>query len=215
MRIVEKIKKYFMSLCKIKESGKIRVINKRKVSYFREAQNKELKKIAPMFSGKRIINLGAVSGEPDKEGSTYENYFNTKNFYTLDLEACPDKNNSKHIVCDLLDLSGIKIKFDLALIMSVLEHVKDPLKAVDEIKSILKPTGHTYVTVPFFYPEHKGRNQLDYWRFTLSGLKILFGDFNLISSTIIKSPIVSVSDRPTYWVPENTYAGICAFFQKR
>ena len=68
-------------------------------------------------------------------------------------------------------------------------------------------------TVPFFYPEHPGRNQLDYWRFTLSGLKMLFRDFNLVSSTIIKSSIVSVSDRSRYWFPENTYAGICAFFK--
>lgn len=198
---------------KAKRTGKIKVINEKKVSYFREAQNSELKKIAPMFSGKMIINLGAFSGDPDKEGSIYETYFDTKNFYTLDLKSDIDKDNSKHFVCDLLDLSSIKMKFELALIMSVLEHVKDPFKVVEEIKNILKPNGYVYVTVPFFYPEHPGGNQLDYWRFTLSGLKMLFRDFNLISSTIIKSSIVSVSDRPRYWFPENTYAGICAFFK--
>ena len=105
------------------------------------------------------------------------------------------------------------MKFELALIMSVLEHVKDPFKVVEEIKNILKPNGYVYITVPFFYPEHTGRNQLDYWRFTLSGLKMLFRDFNLVSSTIIKSSIVSVSDRPRYWFPANTYAEICVFFK--
>lgn len=213
MKTIGKIKKCFISPIKKNESKKIRVINERNTSHFRVAQNRELKKIAPMFLGKMIINLGAVSGESDKEGSTYENYFNTGNFYTLDLEANSNKNNSKHIVGDLLDLSGIKMKFDLVLIMSTLEHVKDPFKVVDEMKSILKPNGYVYVTVPFFYPEHPGGNQLDYWRFTLSGLKILFRDFKLISSTIIKSSIVSVSDRPRYWFPENTYGGICAVFQ--
>lgn len=149
-----------------------------------------------MFSGKMIINLGDFSGDPDKEGSIYETYFNTNNFYTFDLEESKRGDNSKHIVYDLLYLSGIKMKFDLALIMSVLEHVKDPFKVVDEIKSIPKLNGYVYVTVLFFYPEHPGGNQLDYWRFTLSGLKMLFRDFNLVSSPIIKSSIILVSDRP-------------------
>ena len=115
----------------------------------------------------------------------------------------------------MLDLSSIKTKFDLALIMSVIEHIKDPFKVVEEIKRILKPDGYVYVTVPFFYPEHPGGNQLDYWRFTSEGLKILFKDFNLISSTIIESSIVTVNDRPIYWTPEKTYGGVCAFFQMK
>ena len=51
---------------KAKRTGKIKVINERKVSCFRAAQNRELKKIASLFSGKMIIDLGAVSGELDK-----------------------------------------------------------------------------------------------------------------------------------------------------
>jgi SAM-dependent methyltransferase len=52
-----------------------------------------------------------------------------------------------------------------------LEHVEDPLRALDEMYRILQPGGIIHLEVPFMQPYH--RDPLDYWRWTLDGLLLL------------------------------------------
>lgn len=66
---------------------------------------------------------------------------------------------------------------DGILNVAVLEHVKDPYKAVSEMLRILKPGGHILAFVPFIQGEHSSPH--DYRRFTKRGLQVLFGDFEI------------------------------------
>jgi SAM-dependent methyltransferase len=54
---------------------------------------------------------------------------------------------------------------------AVLEHVRDPVKVMDEIYRVLTPGGYAHLVTPFCHPFHEYPK--DYRRFTLDGLKVL------------------------------------------
>lgn len=68
---------------------------------------------------------------------------------------------------------------DGVVVQAVLEHVVDPFKVVAEIKRILKPSGLVYAETPFLQHVHEGA--YDFWRFTESGHRLLFRDFEPLS----------------------------------
>jgi SAM-dependent methyltransferase len=67
---------------------------------------------------------------------------------------------------------------DIVLIEQVLEHVKNPWKAIENIKKILRPGGYILVTTPFFLKVHGA--PMDYWRWTKDGLSAMLEDSGLI-----------------------------------
>lgn len=78
----------------------------------------------------------------------------------------------------------------------MLEHVKNPFKAVVELKNILKQGGKLCLTVPFLTQYHgKGSldqshaNYPDFWRFTHEGLQFLFQDFTYLEVVPLDGPI--------------------------
>lgn len=64
--------------------------------------------------------------------------------------------------------------FDAVLSFAVLEHVKDPFKAAQELKRVLKPGGTLYCQVPFLAPFHGYPDH--YYNMTPRGLECVFGD---------------------------------------
>ena len=68
---------------------------------------------------------------------------------------------------------------DAIICKNVLEHVKAPVRAVEEMHRVLKTGGLLYCSVPFLHPYHgSAKLQLpDYWRFTHEGLELLFSCF--------------------------------------
>jgi hypothetical protein len=63
--------------------------------------------------------------------------------------------------------------FDAAFSLAVLEHVADPRQVVAEMVRVLKPGGWLYSEVPFIFFFHG--YPTDYTRYTLEGMKRLFG----------------------------------------
>jgi SAM-dependent methyltransferase len=61
--------------------------------------------------------------------------------------------------------------FDLVLCEQVLEHVVDPLKAVDTLARLCAADGHLFVSTPFLIRLHNHPG--DFWRFTPAGLELL------------------------------------------
>jgi hypothetical protein len=57
---------------------------------------------------------------------------------------------------------------------SVLEHVMRPWLVAEQLARVCKDGGLLFVTAPWVFPVHKHPN--DFWRFTLDGLGVLFGD---------------------------------------
>ncbi len=69
----------------------------------------------------------------------------------------------------------IKFKPDVVTIFEVLEHVKNPDKAVQNIYNILEKNDVCLCSVPFNFHIHDEPN--DFYRFTHYGLKYLFRNF--------------------------------------
>lgn len=74
-------------------------------------------------------------------------------------------------VCPLEALAFPDASFDLVLCTQVLEHVRLPEEALAEIRRVLRPGGHAFVTTHGTYPYHPHPN--DYWRWTQQGLEEL------------------------------------------
>lgn len=112
--------------------------------------------------GQAAVNLGAGSQRkyPDV---LHVDYF-----------AFPDVD----IVADLNQLPFKNQSVDAVVCTSVLEHVADQKKVLDEICRVLKPGGACYLTTPFMYPYHSSPH--DYARWTLPGLEDLASRSGLV-----------------------------------
>ena len=118
--------------------------------------------------------------------------------------------------CDIQDLNGIADQSIGSVVsLSVLEHVVNPLRAVQEIARILRPGGLAIVSVPFFYgyhgksarisnPMHDRNNHRDvdsahsgygdFWRITHEGLGQLFAQagFSRVDVFPIDGPLLAL-----------------------
>ena len=79
---------------------------------------------------------------------------------------------------------------DFVVSIGLLEHVKYPLKVIEEFKRILKPAGEIYCEVPFLQPYHAAPN--DYWRTTVDGLCTWLEDFEQIDMGFSSGPSSTV-----------------------
>jgi SAM-dependent methyltransferase len=75
---------------------------------------------------------------------------------------------------------------DAVLIQAVLEHVLDPWQVVAEMHRVLRTGGIVYAETPFLQQVHEGA--YDFTRFTESGHRWLFREFDLIDSGAIGGP---------------------------
>jgi SAM-dependent methyltransferase len=107
----------------------------------------------------RAIEFGGSNGFIQKmlEGTTYEI---APNFPEVDIQNL---------------IGYVDNSYDIVVIDNVLEHVIDPKRAVSEIFRILKASGVCICLTPFLIRIHGYPK--DYWRFTASGLKVVFADF--------------------------------------
>jgi hypothetical protein len=93
--------------------------------------------------------------------------------------------------------------FDLVICEQVLEHVLDPLTAVNTLRRMCKGDGHVFVSTPFLVRLHGAQG--DYWRFTPDGMAILLRSQGLkplwVRSWGNRKIIVANFDRWTRPVP--------------
>lgn len=182
------------------------------VSNFRIHQNKYLRSYTTNLKVGRVLNLGAMPDAPDKEGTIYETYFPNSEFRTLDLG---DNSSPRHIAADLMVEQETLAPFDLVLAMSVIEHIDRPWLAAPNITRMIKPGGHLYVAMPFFYPVHEGPYYGDHWRATPSAIRHLFDELEEVKHDLYPSSILAIRDRKTYWQdPRNHYAGFSMLLRR-
>ncbi len=94
------------------------------------------------------------------------------------------------IVGDVQNLPLADNSVDAFICHAVLEHVPNPLKAVEEMYRALKPGGYCYIYVPFLYYYHAEKGYYhDYWRFTIDILEHMFKDFK---SSEIQSEMAAI-----------------------
>ena len=97
-------------------------------------ENAEILHIAPEGSLKHFLsklpNIGYTTGDKFEEG--YKGYYYDRDVQQLDVTNLPYEDNS----------------FDLVICNHVLEHVKDDIKAMTEIRRVLKENGRAVLQVP-------------------------------------------------------------------
>jgi SAM-dependent methyltransferase len=118
-----------------------------------------------------VIGGGAI-------GSGAEALYAAPNIRTVGTDVYASPNTQ--VVADGHFLPFRDGVFDGVWIQAVLEHVLDPPALVAEIHRVLKPTGLVYADTPFMQQVHE--QAYDFTRFTLSGHRWLFRDFEEIDA---------------------------------
>jgi len=75
------------------------------------------------------------------------------------------------IVASALELPLDDQSFDTVVSTEVLEHVPDPLRALREMRRVLKPGGYVILSTPMYWPRHE--IPYDFFRYPYDGLLYL------------------------------------------
>jgi SAM-dependent methyltransferase len=127
-----------------------------------------LKNLGPeFFKGKVAIEIGGSEGTIAKMlrllGATVQV---APDYPRVDVENLPYTAES----CDIIVLDQI------------LEHLRHPWIAAEQIRRVLKKGGLCICTSVFIYPIHHGGNYGDYYRFSPDGFQAIFENFKIISA---------------------------------
>ena len=145
-------------------------------------QNGPRKILNFLDEGVNVLNVG--SG-PERLGHEFINidvYPFSEVDVVADAASLPFKNNS---------VDGVVSE-------SLLEHVDFPEKAAKEMARVLKPGGHLYISAPFFHPYHASPD--DFGRWSMSGLKSLFPDLEIVESGVRSGPWSALLMFAAYWL---------------
>jgi SAM-dependent methyltransferase len=96
-------------------------------------------------------------------------------YVNLDLFAMPGVN----VAADAERLPFPDGIFQRVECDAVLEHVRDPVQVMNEIRRVLAPGAYAHLVTPFCHPFHEYPK--DYRRFTLDGLKELAGPLEVVA----------------------------------
>ena len=91
------------------------------------------------------------------------------------------------LVADAQDLHMVEDNsVDGVMIVSTLQHVRHPHRAISEAFRVMKPGAVLYVNVPFMFPFHE--DPYDFHRFSYDGLKVLCEKFECLESGLNRGP---------------------------
>ncbi len=133
-----------------------------------------------------LVNQGAVLGNVLDAGAgpfsgrfrpIFE-YFDLP-YFALDQQEQSGVDVVAEFPCSKEVLPVAIFPIRLLLMLSVLEHHKDPFAAMRWAYDMLEPSGYLYVAVPSCWPVHDWPS--DYWRFLPDGVRLLLANFELVS----------------------------------
>ena len=130
---------------------------------------KSFKKIKNHNKIYKVLNIGS--------GGDIKNLIknNFKNIFEIDID--PKRKPDQIIdICENYFSNKLKYKPNLICIFEVLEHTKNPQKAINNIYKIIKKGDYVLASVPFIFHIHD--EPYDYFRFTKFGLNLLFKNFS-------------------------------------
>lgn len=136
--------------------------------------NRAIKEVVSNLSHKAmVLNIGSGGTIAEQiEGNLPDQ---TIKVTSTDID--PDRNPD--VVDDLVNSNLPNHAYDCVICAEVIEHVVDPVKAVENLYRVLKPGGICLVTTPYMFPTHDAPH--DYFRYTEFGLRLLFKEFQIVS----------------------------------
>ncbi len=147
-------------------------------------------------SSKEVIDIGGSL----RLDTGKSNRVDAKNFWLKPLvenvsykilDPVPDYNPD--IVGDVHNLPFDDNSRDAILCLAVLEHVKNPILAMQELYRVLRPEGKLLIYVPFLYYYHADKGYYgDYWRFTSDTLKLFAEPFSSYELMPVRLPVETV-----------------------
>src|SRR6187401_2383030 len=118
----------------------------------------------------RVLDVGAGSVvEKNRRAGQYalaEKYarlVTQRGYFGTDVQ----RGENVRFVADAHLLPIAAESLDGVIMVSVLEHLYDPIRAVDQVTRVLKPGGVYFSYAPFYHPYHASPH--DYFRFTEQG----------------------------------------------
>lgn len=82
------------------------------------------------------------------------------------------------LVADAHELPIANESLDCVIMVSVLEHLYDPIRAVNQVTRVLKRGGSFFSYAPFYHPYHASPH--DYFRFTHEGYRHMLRKFSRV-----------------------------------
>ena len=151
----------------------ISLIKKTKINsyYLKNKKDFRDKILEEINSNDHVLDIGMAMRDKHKK-------INSILLETLDVN---DFGDYPDIICDICsDISGLEKKYDKIICLAILEHVYNPFKAIENLRSMLKDNGIIYGFVPYLYNYHapKDLKFQDYFRFSKDSLAYLFKDFD-------------------------------------
>lgn len=164
------------------------MLTDRKHALVRKWSNREIAKIAPLFSGE-TVNVSAWD-DRDKEGGRYRDYFRGASSYwrTNYPGHRGFRGDSDEIELDLSKElpAALAGRFDVVFNHTTLEHIFDAREAFANLCKMSKDV--VIVVVPFSQVQHESESYGDFWRFTPTCLRALFRQSGLESIYEAESP---------------------------
>ena len=106
------------------------------------------------------------------------------------------------VVGDIHEMPFPDNSLEAILCIAVLEHVYNPLRAVEEMYRTLKPGGKVFVYMPFLYGYHAQPGYYgDYWRITEDGARHTFRIFSKLEVRSVRGSFETL----LYLTPLNRY----------
>lgn len=128
-----------------------------------------------LTKGSRVLDVGCGTGAILASFSKdYECYGTDTS--PLAIEFCRKRNLKEVYQCTLENFPHADLKFDLILMLDVIEHIGDDRGILRQASRLLKPGGHILITVPayqFLWSKHDDVN-FHKRRYVKSGLRQVF-----------------------------------------
>jgi SAM-dependent methyltransferase len=128
----------------------------------------------------------------------------------LDIGSGPGRLSSKFINVDVFPFPEVDIiadaeslpfkdgSVDALVTESMLEHIPRPTVVAKEMVRILKKGGVLYASAPFIHPYHASPDDFNRW--TISGLKALFSELEILESGVRSGPWSAFLMFLAYWL---------------